>query len=304
MGTSERQQAWTRYWQSGALHSCAGSYDGNYGGAIAAFWHARFADVTAEMRVLDLCTGNGPLPALLVAQFDGRPAPRVDAVDFADPRPAWANASRIAFHARTSIESLPFDDAVFDRVYSQFGFEYADTTRALAEALRVLAPEGELALVCHHSGSWLAEVAAEEVSHLDWLAAHDAPGIAATAASAAARGGVAAAMADPAFDALMRGLAARAREARVPDAIHDAGNALGGLVELAAARGEAAARAAIDHWREAIADARLRSSELIEHALDTDAVDALAATLRGAGRGCDVGELREGNYLVGWTIVS
>ncbi|MEX0900912.1 MAG: class I SAM-dependent methyltransferase [Gammaproteobacteria bacterium] len=304
MGASERQQAWTRYWQSGALHSCAGSYDGNYGGAIAAFWHARFADVTASMRVLDLCTGNGPLPALLLARFDGQPAPRIDAVDFAEPRPAWANADRITFHARTSIESLPFEDAAFDRVYSQFGFEYADTTRALAEALRVLSPNGELALVCHHAGSWLAEVAAEEVAHLEWLTANDAPDIAAAVAPAAARGGIPAAMADTAFDALMRALAARARVARLPDALHDAGNALGGLVELAAARGESAACAAAESWRTAIKDARLRSSELVEHALDADAVNALATMLRGGGRGCEVGELREGDYLVGWTVVS
>ncbi len=304
MGISERQQAWTRYWQSGALHSCVGSYDGNYGGAIAAFWHARFVEVTASMRVLDLCTGNGPLPALLLAQFDGRPAPRVDAVDFAEPRPAWENAARIAFHAHTSIEALPFEDGAFDRVYSQFGFEYADTERALSEARRVLAPGGELAFVCHHAGSWLAEVAAEDVSHLDWLAAHDAPAVVATVAAAAAHGGVRAAMADPAFDTLMRALAARARAARIPDALHDAGNTIGGMVELAASRGEVAARDAVDQWRTATEDMRLRSSELIEHALDNDAIDTLAAALRDEGRACDVGELREGDYLVGWTLVS
>ncbi|MDT8304800.1 MAG: methyltransferase domain-containing protein, partial [Anaerolineae bacterium] len=44
-------------------------------------------------------------------------------------------------------ESLPFDDATFDRVVSQFGLMFfVDPPRALAEMMRVLRPGGTLAV--------------------------------------------------------------------------------------------------------------------------------------------------------------
>ena len=301
MGTSERQQAWTRYWQSGALHSCVGSYEGNYGGAVAAFWRARFAGVSADMRVLDLCTGNGPLPALLLEHFGDAPAPAIDAVDFAEPRPAWRAASRVRFHPRVAIERLPFADGTFDRAVSQYGIEYADRDAAAAEVARVLKPGGEAAFVCHHADSWLATVAADEAAHAAWLLGGGVLDATAAVFDAVARGGPQAAVSDPRFDAQMRGLAERVRTARVPDALHAGGETIGQLVELAATRGAPAARAALTQWRARLTDARLRSAELVEHALDRAAVDALVAAL---GRDADVGELHEGDYLLGWTIVS
>src|SRR5690606_29905342 len=114
MGTSERQQAWTRYWQSGALHSCVGSYDGNYGGAIAALWRTQFNGLDDNKRLLDLGTGNGPLPALALATLGVATLPHIDAVDLAEPRPPWLTSApaeakaRTVFHTGVRMESLPF----------------------------------------------------------------------------------------------------------------------------------------------------------------------------------------------------
>ena len=301
MGTSERQQAWSRYWQSGALHSCVGSYAGNYGGAVAAFWRERFADLTAGMRVLDVCTGNGPLPALLVEHFGDAPAPTIDAVDFAEPRPAWRDASRVRFHPGVAVERLPFDDASFDRVYSQYGIEYADREAAAAEVARVLKSGGEAAFVCHHSGSRLAGVAAEEVSHAAWLLGGGVLEATDAVFEAVARRGPQAAIVDPRFDAQMRSLVERARAAAIPDALHSGGEAIGKLVEIAATRGAPIARAALARWRAQLADARLRSAELVAHALDRADAEALAEALGGRA---ELGELFEGDHLLGWTIVS
>ena len=35
---SARRAAWSAYWATGGLHSCVGSFGGNYGGAIGGFW--------------------------------------------------------------------------------------------------------------------------------------------------------------------------------------------------------------------------------------------------------------------------
>ena len=40
-----RIESWSRYWASGALHSCAGSFDGNYAGSLRAFWNEVFSSL-------------------------------------------------------------------------------------------------------------------------------------------------------------------------------------------------------------------------------------------------------------------
>ena len=137
-----RRAAWSDYWSRGALHSCVGSYAGNYGGAIATYWRTVFATLPRGARVLDVGTGNGPLPRLLL---DARPDDsdlHVDAIDLAALAPRWAAqpayAARVRFHPGVATEHLPFAAAAFDLVTSQFGFEYAERGPALAECLRVL----------------------------------------------------------------------------------------------------------------------------------------------------------------------
>ncbi len=312
MGTSERQQAWTRYWQSGALHSCVGSYDGNYGGAIAAFWRTQFEGLDADKRLLDLGTGNGPLPALALATLGVEKLPRIDAVDLAEPRPPWLTSApaeaqtRIAFHAGVRMESLPFPDAYFDRVVSQYGFEYADTKAAAAEALRVLTPHGIIALVCHHAQSRLVDVAREEVAHIDWLLAEDsvvatvgsfAPFLSQPTSDDGQR-------ASDRFNAAMARMVERAQHSPVPDALHDAAGLVRAVLDTAGRRGADAATAMLEQWVAAARDARVRSAELCDAALDDDAAQALCDLFERGGRTATADALCEGDYLIGWTITA
>lgn len=304
MNMSEREKAWTRYWRSGALHSCVGSYDGNYGGAVAAFWRERFRGLGRAARVLDLATGNAPVPALMLETLGADALPTIDAVDLASPRPSWlhgAAASRIRVQGGVRMEALPFDDASFDAVFSQFGFEYAERDAATRELVRVATPAALIALVCHHADSHLVAVARAQVDHTDWLEAsgtHDR-----ARALMPLAGGRGAGLRD-AFNRALAPLDARARASSIPDALHDAGRAIARAVQLAGERGAAAGDAAMDAWVDATRDARLRSAELIECALDREAVDALASALEAAGHPAAVGELSEGDYLLGWTLVS
>lgn len=299
--TTNRERAWTRYWRSGALHSCVGSYDGNYGGAVAAFWRERFRGLERDSCVLDLGTGNGPLPALMLDTFGAASLPAIDAVDLAEPHPAWAAPERVRFHGGVRMEALPFPDDRFDAAFSQFGFEYADRDPATDELARVSKPAARIALVCHHADSHLVAVARAQVGHSDWLETSGTLARARELLPLAERR-------DPrlrdGFNASLAALDARARAAAFPDALHDAGRAIAQAVQAAAERGAAAAGSSLDAWIEAAGDARLRSAELVECALDRAQVEALAARLTAAGHPVAVGELREGDYRVGWTVVS
>src|SRR5690606_38242574 len=61
-----RRGAWSSYWAAGALHSCIGSLVEDQDGGIGRFWRACFAGLGDGDRVLDLGTGNGALPKLLL----------------------------------------------------------------------------------------------------------------------------------------------------------------------------------------------------------------------------------------------
>jgi SAM-dependent methyltransferase len=58
---------------------------------------------------------------------------------------------------RADAESLPFEDGSFDRIYSWGVLHHTpDTDRSIAEALRVLAPGGDLVVMLYGRYSWVA----------------------------------------------------------------------------------------------------------------------------------------------------
>ena len=104
------------------------------------------ADLRAGQRVLDVACGTGVL-ALAAAERVG-PAGRVTGLD--------ANVDMLTVARRKTdrvewregrAEALPFADATFDAVLSQFGLMFfADRAGALREMMRVLRPGGPLAV--------------------------------------------------------------------------------------------------------------------------------------------------------------
>lgn len=315
---SERGAVWSRYWAQGALHSCATSYAGNYGGALAGFWRDVFDALPAGARVLDIATGNGALPQLLL-QCRAQDPLRIDAVDLAAVDPPWVHAlpaaqrERLHLHPGVAAEHLPFDDATFDLVVSQYGFEYADAGRAAAELRRVLRPGGRVAMVLHHAASRPVTLAADEIAHIDWLCRPDGLlavggrllGPMARAATEAGRRALVAdrdALADrERFNALQRELSQRLPAATCPDVLHEAREALARLFESAARHGEAAATAQWHALATHLADSRLRLVELRACALDEAALRLLAARIR-PGATAVFEPLREGDWLMGWSM--
>jgi ubiquinone/menaquinone biosynthesis C-methylase UbiE len=280
-----RRAAWTRYWATGGLHSCTGSFSGNYSGAIGAWWTTQIARLQPGQRLLDLATGNGPLPLMLLEQRSADSI-EVDAVDLAQVAPAWFDPARhrgIRFHSGVAMEQLPFDDASFDRVVSQFGFEYARRGPALQECLRVCRPDGGLALVMHHAGSVLVEVGRSELANQALL---QAPGGLFDAAAAVipwfarARSGedlrtnAEALACREAYNAAIRTLAQHIATSRAPDLLVETRD---GINRLLTTVGPDAgpALSALQDYRNAQHAAGLRTAEMIAHALEEDAAKAL-----------------------------
>jgi ubiquinone/menaquinone biosynthesis C-methylase UbiE len=110
---------------------------------------SEIAGITSGQRVLDVACGTGAL-AMAAAERAGSSG-AVVGLDVNDEMLAVARRKRTAIEWKSGrAEALPFADASFDRVVSQFGFMFfEDHTAALHEMMRVLRPNGRLAVaVC------------------------------------------------------------------------------------------------------------------------------------------------------------
>ncbi len=321
-GSDERRDSWSRYWAGGALHSCATSFAGNYDDAIGTFWRGVCSPLRGSERVLDVATGNGALPRLLIdALAAAARLPAIDAVDLADIDPVWAReltpeiAQRVHFHPRVAVESLPFADASFDLVISQYGLEYSDLARSVGEVARVLKPGGVVALVLHHRESLPVRNGRFEVAHIDWLQASGglidrARRLLPYLARLATPTGMASVQRDPQaskariqLNEAMRALDSRARTESVPDLLLEIQAQVGELLGGTAGIGERAARARLQAIVDGLAQARLRQAELVEHALDRAGIERLAAGLSGCAMvKADIGELRVREEIFGWSL--
>lgn len=319
--TQERVKAWTGYWASGALHSLAGSFKGNYDGAIRTFWAERLKDLHRGHRMLDIGTGNGALPRLAL-EIRADSCPQIDAIDIAVLAPGWHGTlpaetrERLRFHGDTHAERLPFADGTFDLAVSQYGFEYTSLPQAAAEVARVLRTGAELALIMHHAESRLHAVASTEAEQAGQLCRPDGflqrarellPYLA-----MASRGQLdelrrqpAAAQAREAFNTAARELGeaiAAAPEAGLAADVRD--HVFGLLQALQQARlGEADARAHLSSYRDAVAQAHIRSAELCRHALSETDMARLLNLLQDAGFHTPrQSRLHHEGMLMGWTL--
>ena len=157
-------QHWNSYWsKTKSLNSFAeGEHAQGYTGEIADFWQTIFNTFPTSATVLDLATGNGGL-AVLAQQFgpdfdiSASDAASVDPlVIFSPIDPCYQALKKIHFYGNMPSENLRFANGQFDRVISQFGFEYAKLDAALFEVNRVLRPRGEFIALIHHQDSFIS----------------------------------------------------------------------------------------------------------------------------------------------------
>lgn len=165
--------AWDSFWRYDRLssfHAAPGAP--NYGPPVADGWRAFFAGLPDGARVLDLATGNGAIAVLAVETGKNF---AVTGADLAAVEPTAfvtrnrAELAQITFLANTPAEALPLPDASIDALVSQYGIEYSDLDRSLAEAARVLAPGGRLRFACHAAEGSIARDTAHSIADADFL---------------------------------------------------------------------------------------------------------------------------------------
>ena len=150
---------WSQYWEQGHLTSFGESFSLNYTGVLRSVWLDTFAMLPNEFSVLDIATGNGALPLLIQESHEGSDIKgSVTGIDLADVKPlelSEGSLIKLKLQSRIDCCELPFNEATFDLVTSQFGIEYAPLKSAIPEAIRVLKPGGKLQVVVHHHDSMI-----------------------------------------------------------------------------------------------------------------------------------------------------
>ncbi len=106
----------------------------------------RFAGIRAGQRVLDVGCGTGPV-AVTAARAGASVVGSDLTPELLEQARHNAEIARVSIEwHEADVESLPFDDASFDVVVSQFGHMFAPRPAvAIAQMLRVLRPGGTLA---------------------------------------------------------------------------------------------------------------------------------------------------------------
>ena len=162
-----KDRHWSEYWEKDGAESGEVfiSGQGDRHPALAEFWRAVFADLSAGARVVDVACGAGSIYAHLAAGHGFE----LHATDIAAEALA-ALSERIdgVTTAAASADDLPYDDASFDLVVSQFGMEYAGLD-AFKEAARIVRDGGRLVALAHIQNGYVdsnnkAQLKAAEVA--------------------------------------------------------------------------------------------------------------------------------------------
>lgn len=315
----QRSEIWSRYWATGASHSCAGSFGLHYGGAIGAWWRQVFEGLQADERVLDLATGSGAVLQLAL-KFCTSQDVQLRGVDAGKVVPAWLTSleprqgARVRIDLGVRTENLPFADQSYELVTSQFGIEYTDLRRSLAEVRRVLCPGGSLRCVLHHVNSQSVQLARVEVDHIRWLLATG--GLLDVveqlcepfAQAATPQGRAALSQSHSAnllrerFNQLQDERTQRVHASICPDVLNEASNAVGQIFRTATEQGAAAARTRVQALAQTWRDSEFRLCELIEHALTNQLLQDLVLQLQSQGFDTSAGPLTDAGRLMGWWL--
>ncbi|MGL4540930.1 MAG: class I SAM-dependent methyltransferase, partial [Polymorphobacter sp.] len=139
------QAAWTGYWLGAGRDSgCLPGAPKPLNDALLAAWAAFAGELPQGAQLLDIATGSGSVVRALMALRPDIVSIGIDSAALPDLGPA----SVLDLRGDIDAAALPFADASFDAVSSQFGIEYCPPA-ALAEAGRSLRPGGALGFVVH-----------------------------------------------------------------------------------------------------------------------------------------------------------
>ncbi len=174
----DSRKAWDAFWDPQMPTG-----GGTRGGCLPEAWQGIdnvqtqvWSDFAARLprgaRVLDLATGDGRVIAkLLAARRDLKPV-GIDQASELPPPPRGAK-----FRTNVLMRELPFPDASFAAITSQFGFEYGDVEAAAQEVVRVARPGALVGMITHRTDSPIVAHNRNRREQIEWaITAQDLPG--------------------------------------------------------------------------------------------------------------------------------
>lgn len=163
----DESEAWGAFWARNTGADGGGCLPERWAAiedAQKAAWLEFLADLPQGAQVLDLATGDG---RVLRWMHEARGDLALTGIDLAPELPPAPEGTQT--RGGIAMEALPFDDASFDGVVSQFGFEYGDVDKAAQEIARVLAPSGKVGLMVHRGDGPILEHNLARRGAIDWV---------------------------------------------------------------------------------------------------------------------------------------
>lgn len=320
--TTQRGAAWSRYWAGGAEASLPLGLEPRGSEAIMEFWREPLLSLRPSESLLDVGCGNGALARLFCQiSADASALPRYVGVDLARLSPASigclgaAVTNRIELCGGIAAESLPFPDDSFALAVSQYGVEYTDLRRSLAELRRVLRPQARVAFLIHHPDSLPVARAKEEIPQLASLLASGgfldrSEAMLPHLTRLLEHGGLAGVQADPAAEAVREAydyslaqLTQSAMRATTPDALLDARAMVGECFAQLPTVGASVVRRTLENYRKSLVDSHFRLTELIACAMSEEALRQCLDFLSPDGLNeLAILKLRARGHLIGWGV--
>lgn len=170
--SGQHTDAWNDFWARNAQGGAGGPSDG--GGCLPqrwaeieeaqkAAWRGFVGQLGDEAKLLDLATGDARVLRWIKEMCGDLELTGTDLAPTLPPSP-----DGITVKAGVAMESLPFKDASFDAVVSQFGFEYGDVTKIAEQIGRVLRDQGHIGLMTHRGDGPILEHNQVRRAEINW----------------------------------------------------------------------------------------------------------------------------------------
>ena len=149
--TPDVVSSWDTYWQ-GAAGSAAYTSGETGHPLVVSFWTDFFTERrerAGELRIVDIASGNGAVVESAFRVF-GDQRPDITCLDVSEAAIEMLKERFDGVHGVVAdARNIPLESFEYDLVTSQFGIEYAGLG-AISEIVRLVSPNGELALIVHH----------------------------------------------------------------------------------------------------------------------------------------------------------
>jgi ubiquinone/menaquinone biosynthesis C-methylase UbiE len=147
----EDNEYWSAYWSQGHKTSFGNDFRHCYEGKLQEAWRGVFKAINCKSNVLDLCTGNASLLRLAEQDMTNFSEVNFTGVDYANVTlgDRFTQLQNIELLFNVNIEKLPLENNTYDVVISNYGIEYSDLSKSLAEVSRIMSDNGQAIFICH-----------------------------------------------------------------------------------------------------------------------------------------------------------